>query len=685
MNYYLLFATLLIFGQLNGQSSYFVPGNLFIVGYDNEIDSNGSDLIVLHNIIPIDPGDHFLITDMTYQNETHPLWISEGGSPSYARIEYTGDDRIEANSNLSLYLNISANQMDQIQIKMQEMDISSSFNTDIFGDFTGLSTQGSSNLYLYQGEWNAYEEDWILNGHYIAGLVLEGQAELDIPEDASNTTIKLPQGDESGWGVLLCDSIPYLCTFGDIAVDPFMWNYTTGDNKNNIEGEGGTGGVEPCDPILVFPECTSVKIEEVSCESDCHDVIFLLDNSGSISRGGDPSEMDQVLGTLAQTVHGLDDQVADLRYAVAQFANSGDYDLTLGFTDDASLVDQLTFAYPPGLGTDVRCAVNNVLADISGGILSTREECINSFVLLTDAVQGTPVIGETDYFEEHCLSYSTNDLFDVYNSVKQALDVTVVWFSGGQQDQLSEEICAAIASQGGGYSGSVFDNPYDPDYQLLPRQFYSTDFAQGVPGLADSLNDCGILSIEIDRYCINGYPIWQALDGGFISGESEGVTEVRTNGVGTYTVEVFCDNQCVLRDTLITEPEESAEKQSTPDPGKNTSPFLYVNGHFLTLFEYHQFLEDPEFTLSKVSWEDPISIYPNPTTTEAYILLPEEFERIEEISIRTSRGQRIKSLIPQYANANQIKVNTEDLTVGLYFITLRTDKNQYQKTLMISK
>ncbi|HMP32362.1 MAG TPA: T9SS type A sorting domain-containing protein, partial [Saprospiraceae bacterium] len=85
---------------------------------------------------------------------------------------------------------------------------------------------------------------------------------------------------------------------------------------------------------------------------------------------------------------------------------------------------------------------------------------------------------------------------------------------------------------------------------------------------------------------------------------------------------------------------------------------------------------------SKISVEDQVSIYPNPSYGEFTISLQGQ-DKINSVEIYDIAGQLIKSYIHQ--DSKQVSIILEGLRNGIYFTKITTDTNQLTKKFVIAK
>jgi Flp pilus assembly pilin Flp len=103
---------------------------------------------------------------------------------------------------------------------------------------------------------------------------------------------------------------------------------------------------------------------------------------------------------------------------------------------------------------------------------------------------------------------------------------------------------------------------------------------------------------------------------------------------------------------------------SAPSNGGNGS-----NSGHVRIYDLSTVLSTNSFTLSK------FKIYPNPTNTQFSIQLKEEIQ-LEKVSIYNQLGQLVSS-------STEITINVNNLSEGIYFVEITTDKGTSTKKLII--
>lgn len=76
-----------------------------------------------------------------------------------------------------------------------------------------------------------------------------------------------------------------------------------------------------------------------------------------------------------------------------------------------------------------------------------------------------------------------------------------------------------------------------------------------------------------------------------------------------------------------------------------------------------------------------IRLFPNPTNGELYIL--SKAVAIQHIRLFTATGQLVQSI--EQNNAYQTSLSTEQLAVGVYFISIQTDKGVYKQKIQVTR
>ena len=376
------------------------------------------------------------------------------------------------------------------------------------------------------------------------------------------------------------------------------------------------------------------------------DVVFLLDASGSI----DSDEFADMKNSVISTVHELG-ALSNLRYTITQFSGSSQFEITIPFTTDTSLVSSFSRAF--NYGTHVRAAFENVMDMLDNDSLVHTNV---KLVLYTDARA----------WQFHAPDY------DSYNDIKlppYIADVTVVRYPDGD-NELANKKAATIASFGGNYTGETEDNPGDPFGSEAPRKFHPSQFSLDIPGLEEEILNCDSLVLIMPDICDGGMIEWSSSNGGKILSDSVNVTSITTNGLGSYSVMVKCFGDCVLYTEFDVDIGDDNQQSSMVQ-----SRIKYENGVKISPIdrEIDNRLSIDDFNKEK------IQIYPNPANDKLTIILPEDGNY--RLIGRNALGEKV---IESKFIGNYNELNTSSINNGMIILEVfNTDDYNYYKTVKV--
>lgn len=297
----------------------------------------------------------------------------------------------------------------------------------------------------------------------------------------------------SGGGVP--SNVNFQTLFGDAGVDVNPTSMCMGESYGAEPGNEGEGFLPEFTPL--YNEC-SVPCDPTVPDTCCNavvDVIFLLDNSGSVST----SEFNGMITLAQNSILEIDSAYCDALFAVTHYAGyCGDeihieHDFTTATTAQ-SITRPSTFSSG---GDDLNEALGTLSNAIDGtanplivsGItsLSGRAGAVTLLVVFTDAgAYATPSSG--------CIGggsamkpYNNSNLL---KSSPYNIGITLVHFEPTLANVQS--VGAAISSNGGAYSG-VVDANVDPVSNALPRQFIVANFGSTTLNILNSTPPCDSL------------------------------------------------------------------------------------------------------------------------------------------------------------------------------------------------
>jgi len=322
-------------------------------------------MLLLSNRIPIRTGSQFgFLGHGTDYSKSQRSWASESGH-SYISLTYTGAVSIPRASKITAkLLSNRSGVVSDVEIYLDEEEISSQFDVEIVGTNYPLSSVEPTSLYIYTGSW--YEKDGQnrLLGQTVDGINYGQESDLPTektPEELNGSMVSLPAtAGSSGTGssptggqfsvtsifaIIECDGLIYLCDIAELVNSSEQWTIEEGSNDNDLLVDYLESIIcdfepEPCD--LDFEILTE------STPFNCYG------NSYPISifpRGGTPPYQITVkghrgipiMGGSRQTITGLSVNITE----------SGDY--TICITDNAgcTIEETVTYVIPEPLGLNI--------------------------------------------------------------------------------------------------------------------------------------------------------------------------------------------------------------------------------------------------------------------------------------------------------------------------------------------
>ncbi len=154
------------------------PGDMVIIGADNNIASGGTDRISIINLVELTKGTSFNLANMVYEykddaNESSERWYSGNGNlnyaPPFARIEYTGNTDIPEGSVICLDL-VGQGNVQNIKINGVNHgdDFTVTYAEGSNSGFVAISASDPDALFLTQGVYSTVLTD--AEGHAFVTL-----------------------------------------------------------------------------------------------------------------------------------------------------------------------------------------------------------------------------------------------------------------------------------------------------------------------------------------------------------------------------------------------------------------------------------------------------------------------------------------------------------------------------------
>ncbi len=220
------------------------PKDIFLIGFDNEIDKNGSDQILIANRVPLSKNTQFGILGhgITFNNPTSS-WSNRENGLDYINITYTGSNDIAAGNILSIkLLHDERGKISNVDITNKDGATLEEFEISIIGQPKGLSTSASfTSLHIYSGTWYEKEGQNKLLGQAIDAIHIGSnrnqETESIIPPELAQNMMNIPLSSINPSGsqtvssiiaIIDCDGLLYLCDISEIINNLDNWDISQG-------------------------------------------------------------------------------------------------------------------------------------------------------------------------------------------------------------------------------------------------------------------------------------------------------------------------------------------------------------------------------------------------------------------------------------------------------------------------
>ncbi|MEL6655350.1 MAG: T9SS type A sorting domain-containing protein [Bacteroidota bacterium] len=401
-----------------------------------------------------------------------------------------------------------------------------------------------------------------------------------------------------------------------------------------------------CAPIVAsYYWCENIDVTiDPDCTTTNYDILFLFDNSGSISQ----QEFDDLKASILNTVADVESRVqsaTQVRYGlVAYNTNDPSFRQWINTWQHAPLTD---FARPSGNCARLEFAVSQLHTDF-GGAFAPRTNAQLHIVLYTDSPKDTSLGGCSSLAPAPYVDHLKNDFGAIFSVVRYNIGNTAL-------DDEANAAAAAIASS--------------PD-----RFFVADEFDEPIP-LAEDIVICRELTAIVTGSCVNPTYQWEASYGGSIIGSST-VQTIDINGQGFYSVTVTCDDGCTGEAYF---PENIYNLQSSYEEA------LQARAQYM-LDPYIGGTEEPDDVTTETSPLQGLQmkLFPNPTKDEFYLDVYTARATSCSIMIRDARGRLlIQEQHELDARANLIRLDAAAFPSGVYWVILNTGDEIHQRKLIV--
>jgi len=631
-------ASIILQDDVSSQSSKTLTP-ILIKGFDNKTSGKESFSISLINTVPLVSGSSFIISNSNYSELEG--WLPKNNYHEYIEVHWTGNEILEAGSIICISNNVDSTQIGLSNHEGISILLNGSINDgfDLIANHENsfLSELTWSNVYILSKVIEPFSNEPIEVYDGITYGIDSSLFAFDIPFEDQAFQLFLTENIGIFYGFVLCSELNEICDLIEFIKDINNWTIDSGNNQDQlIEFEICS---DLCD--VTFCPTREVIVEEV-CYNNMADVIFVLDESGSIVNSGEFDDIKSIVSSTSSTLNCLSDS---LRFAVVAFSNgsNGGYHIIQNFQSGDVNIDN--YNPPTSQSTNVARAYNALLADLNNNTIDVRDGANLEVILLTDA------------------PYNTYYPFSPFNAIKDVphqANHSVVYFED-YEPVLSAETAAAIASKGEPYHGNIVDNPTDPEGPGGPRKLFI--YENITPNIAESisiLSNCNeiLLSLDPEKTIVNS--LITASDGGEII---EQISEFQfiTNGQGTYDIEVNTEENCTYKKTFAFEelqnclPEtEAIQEQNSEVDNRSKSNHLRY--------------EDTEVKLSDEHFD--AQILPIPASEHITITISDSKNIANGEYTYTVYNANGKHIRKGNWNSKTNSINVRNMSQGLYTIKI---------------
>jgi len=268
-------------------------------------------------------------------------------------------------------------------------------------------------------------------------------------------------------------------------VSPFVtttYTVTATDNQGCVTTDQVTVVVEDCGP-----DCTP--------DTTFTDVIFLIDNSGSI----DDVEFSAFEDIIVASLAGIESSCPSSRRSVVHYGGANGTSTTVEHPLDGATItsvnrqfcnarDQFNICVGGG-GDDLNNAIGDIMTFLGDGTLNRNPLNNLSLVILTDAFS----------FDETCNQPNCSLILPTTNidilKANFGADVSVI----GVSEQAEETLLGIYASPGGDFQGPLFADECSGSFDgcIVPRKYVGIEFDTPPLSVADMITEFVSCQIEV--------------------------------------------------------------------------------------------------------------------------------------------------------------------------------------------
>lgn len=617
---------------------------VLIKGFDNNTSQVGDFSLSIVNTVPLVKGSSFVVSNSNFS--TLHGWVPKTSKHEFIKVLWEGDYTISPGSIICITkgLNsngISANDDGLIVMLNGEVNIQVTTVSQVSSSF--LSHNSWSNIYLLSDIVSDYDKQDVEVYDGITYGISAADFPFDIPFIQQEFQLFFSDLISRYYGYVNCSVLNEICDIIEYIKNLENW----------VSGEGTIGDElsinEICTDLCDIGFCPTreVLVEEV-CYDQPTDIIFILDESGSIVNNGEFEDIKSIVKSSSIALNCLSDS---LRFAVACFNGTGSFHIIQNFMEGDVNID--SYLPPPNQSTDVSDAYSKLLLNLESSSLTLRDQANFQIILLTDAI------------------YNSYLPYTPFNQIKDApyyAENIVVYFED-LYPALSQAAAAATASKGGEYNGTINQNTGDPEGAGGPRHLYvyesiDLDIASSIASLAN----CNELSITLDPYMNISSTDVIANNGGQVISQS-GTGTFLTNGIGGYSVGVRTEGPCEYSGSFDFDPND----ECLPPP--------HGDGWEALINDENQLSRHESFEQGRIDERNSqilfdANVMPVPARDYLNVLISNIGSKTESkfnFQIYSSEGKLVEV---GHWNSFINKISLDGLTPGLYTLRIQEEQGQ---------
>ena len=609
--------------------------NLFLIkGFDNDV--NEGWRLSLLNLEEVKQNQFIGITNSNFDEQQG--WLAKNTSYEYLELEYTGTEPLPKFTTLCI-----KGRNDTTGIGTGS-PFSYSIDGDASTDFQ-VKYNTTSLQFLTESNWtNAYIYGQAFANNDFTNLWdgitfgIEKQSyPFDIPFAWPNMQLFFFDSIASEIAYLDCEEFNENCGIIEYFKSYENWFSKFGSTNDELVT------LEICAPNCEFVTCTDSLFIVENCISDSIDVIYLMDESGSVSS----AEMEDMLIGITSSSEEFKCRVPNSRFAFTSFAATNEFFIIQPFQNAPLNV----IGYQKQCNscqTDVDDAIDTLNYEVEFGNLALRQNVDYILMILTDAPN------------------SNADEFTFINYARNTLNArdAVVYYT---YDSLaSYPNFTAYSSYGGSYYGAIANNPGDLLNGILPRLFYPYEsFGADLTEVVRDINRCDTLTLNFSGDT-TGITVDISTNNGAQVIDTINPLQYLVNYQGTFSFVLKTNKGCNYSATITY--EEDVCNQSL-----NPILFSSRNSSKKDKKSYSNSIENEGITSSfyNEDTEGLIEVYPVPTKSKLYIETKYTYES-PIIEVYSSSGVKIQVEILRNS-PNQYLLNTSKLIPGVYYIKLNDE------------